>query len=105
MAMEEIIETKINHSLAPVYLEIINESNRHSGPATDSHFKIIAVSDAFEGVSRIQRHRKINQILATELETTIHALSLQLFTLKEWEARHGAVPKSPPCMGGSKQSH
>ena len=101
MSIQNIIESKLNQELQPVHLEIINESNRHAGTAKDSHFKAIVVSDAFEHVSRIQRHRQINEILAEELQQTIHALSLQLFTPSEWEARHGVIPKSPPCMGGS----
>ena len=40
----------------------------HSGPNTESHFKVILVSDEFEDVKLVQRHRRINELLKFELE-------------------------------------
>ncbi len=97
------IEAKIRDALAPAHLEVINESHMHSvPPGSESHFKLVIVSDRFEGEARVQRHQRVNRVLAQELEGTIHALALQTLTPSEWARRDGATPDSPPCLGGSK---
>lgn len=101
MNMQTTIETKLNEALAPEVLEITNESNMHSGPATDSHFKVVAVSDAFEGKMLIARHRMINKALEEELNT-IHALALHTMTPNEYFEKAGKVSESPQCTGGDK---
>lgn len=40
-SMQDTIERKLIEALSPVYLEVINESHMHSGPATESHFKVM----------------------------------------------------------------
>jgi len=101
MSMQEQIETKLTEALAPEFLDVINESHMHSGPATESHFKVIAVSDAFEGKMLIARHRMINTALADELQQ-IHALALHTMTPDEYFDKAGKVADSPQCEGGSK---
>lgn len=98
--MQATIDEKLNKTLAPEFLEIINESNMHSGPATESHFKVVAVSKAFEGKMLIARHRMINEALADELET-IHALSLHTMTPDEYFEKAGKIAESPQCKGDS----
>lgn len=100
MNMQATIDEKLNKTLAPEFLEIINESNMHSGPATESHFKVVAVSKAFEGKMLIARHRMINEALADELET-IHALSLHTMTPDEYFEKAGKIAESPQCKGDS----
>ena len=62
--MEKIIENKIiniiNDNLSPTVLNIVNESFMHSVPPnSESHFKIVVVSDIFKDISNVQRHRLI----------------------------------------------
>lgn len=38
--MQDIIESRLKETLTPTHLEVINESHMHSGPATESHFKV-----------------------------------------------------------------
>ena len=103
MAMQQIIETKIRDTFAPVHLEIVNESHMHSVPPnSETHFKLVVVSDAFAGTPLVQRHRKVNGILADELGGGVHALALQTLTPEEWEKKGGVTAASPNCMGGSK---
>lgn len=52
---------------------------------TSDHFQVIIVSSAFEGVSPIERHRKIYDILGTDVGGAIHALSLKTYTPSQWE--------------------
>lgn len=71
-------------ALEPLRLDILNESEQHAGhrssPGTgESHFRLLIVSAKFEGQSRVQRHRQVNEILADELAGKIHALALRTY--------------------------
>ncbi|MCF9035208.1 BolA family protein, partial [Acinetobacter nectaris] len=48
-------------TLNPSHLEIINESANHGGyyPGKESHFKVIIVSQIFQGMRAVQRHQKV----------------------------------------------
>lgn len=103
MTVQQAIETKLRQALAPAHLEILNESGRHAvPPGSETHFKVVVVSDAFRGKTRIARHQHVNGILAAELAGSVHALSLQTHTAEEWTARGGSVMDSPACLGGGK---
>ena len=102
MNMQTTIENKLNDTIDLEVLEITNESAMHSGPATDSHFKIVAVSKEFEGKMLIARHRMINATLANELQE-IHALALHTMTPDEYFEKSGKVADSPNCGGGGKR--
>lgn len=102
MSIESQIETKLNAGLSLTHLEIINESHMHSGTRLDTHFKVVAVSNDFEGKRLIQRHQTIFGLLSDLMQNPIHALSMHLYTEAEWAEKAGMVPASPNCMGGSK---
>lgn len=81
MRMQQIIERKLNDAFSPQRLEVIDDSQRHAGhaghrPEGETHFNVHIVSDAFKGKTRIERHRMINTVLADELASTVHALSI-----------------------------
>jgi BolA family transcriptional regulator, general stress-responsive regulator len=62
-------------------LDLEDQSHLHAGhagarPSGESHFKLRAVSAAFAGKSRIDRHRMINAVLADELSGPVHALAI-----------------------------
>ena len=99
--MQSIIENKLNETLNPEFLDVINESHMHSGPATESHYKVVAVSNVFEGKMLIARHRMINAALSDELQQ-IHALALHTMTPDEYFEKAGKVADSPQCEGGDK---
>lgn len=91
------IESALNEHFKPKYCEVINESYLHQVPEhAETHFKIILISAQFEGLSRIKRHRMVHQALEAELETGLHALSLSLYSLIEWQ-QHPAIIQSPKC--------
>lgn len=103
MSIATQIHTKITQAMAPEVLEVTNESNRHAvAPGSETHFKLVIVSSQFANQSRVQRHRKVNELLAEELQQGVHALSLKLHTPSEWAEREGKVTPSPSCRGGSK---
>jgi BolA protein len=101
MSVQAIIEEKVQKALQPQTMTVENESHRHSGPATESHFKLTVVAEEFAGQSLVKRHQQLYQLLSEELAGGVHALALHLYTPQEWEERQ-AAPPSPDCRGGSK---
>ena len=103
MSVQQSIQTKIATALAPSHLEVFNESHMHSvPPGSESHFRVVVVSDRFEGLPLVRRHQTVNQILKGEFEDGLHALSMQTLTDAEWRDRGGQTRASPACRGGSK---
>lgn len=104
MIIQKRIEEKINSALDPISLIVLNESDQHSGPpGRESHFRIQVVSEMFEGLSLVDRHRKINEILKEELAQAIHALAIETLTENEWMQRNQKIQASPQCLGGPKK--
>ncbi len=82
------IRDKLTTALAPTRLELEDDSASHAGHAGhdgrgESHFNLIVVSEAFEGLSRVERQRRVYGILAEELADRVHALSLRTLTPAE----------------------
>lgn len=102
VSVEQQIEQRLREGIAPAELRIENESHMHSGDRMDTHFKLVAVSAAFEGKRLVQRHQMIYGLLSDLMQNPIHALAMHLHTPAEWEAQQGFVPASPNCQGGSK---
>jgi BolA protein len=103
--IQKSIQHKLESAFSPLHLEVINESHMHNVPdGSESHFKVVLVSDAFKGEKLINRHRQVNKVLAEELQGNVHALALHTLTPQEWFDQGGKVADSPPCLGGSKQS-
>ncbi|KAF7788990.1 MULTISPECIES: BolA/IbaG family iron-sulfur metabolism protein [Pseudoalteromonas] len=101
MSMQQQIYSKLADAIACKHLNVINESHMHSR-GSESHFKVIAVSEKFAGQRLLQRHRLINEVLKEELAHHIHALAIHTYTPEEYAEQHGEVPDSPSCLGGSK---
>lgn len=101
MSVAYQIEEKLLQTFAPEFMEVINESHRHNVPiASETHFKVVLVTDQFVGQRLLQRHRAVNTTLAAELAGPVHALALHTYTCNEWETNFGTVPLSPKCRGG-----
>ena len=123
---QQQIEQKLAAAFDPVHMEVINTS--HGGVEQESHFKVVLVSDIFEGKRLIARHQSVNKALMEEdgnlgfraspcrtaprvcvphishtrlpLETLADSLEIGAAkTPSEWGANN-AVPESPRCMGG-----
>lgn len=100
--MASRVEKKLRAALAPSHLEITDESTMHAVPeGAESHFRLVVVADAFEGLSAVQRHQVVYRALADEMRDHIHALGLQTMTPAEWAADQERN-QSPECLGGSK---
>ncbi|MEJ8475840.1 BolA family protein [Roseibium algae] len=92
MSMQETITIKLTRAFAPASLDIIDESDKHKGhggwrEGGETHFRVRIVAEAFSGMSRVARHRAINDALATELATTVHALAIEVRAPEDTDPR------------------
>ncbi|MEX3015665.1 BolA family protein [Gymnodinialimonas hymeniacidonis] len=77
----EKIEAALREAFAPRLLEVVDESEAHRGHAGfqeggESHFRVTVESEAFEGLSRIAKHRAVHGAIGADLMSEIHALAL-----------------------------
>lgn len=84
------IRSKLEAALAPVYLDIVDDSMTHAGHAGamesgGGHFSAVIVSEAFEGKTPVQRHQMVYRALGELMRTDIHALSIKAFTPVEYQ--------------------
>lgn len=101
MDVQQTIETKLREQLTPSHLAVTNESHMHNvAPGSQTHFRVLVVSPEFEGLPRLQRHRRVHRALDAELATGVHALAIDAWTEAEWEER-GEASSSPKCRGGA----
>ena len=75
----------LERAFAPSTLEIIDDGARHAGHAAAGrgHFRVLVVSDAFRGCSRLERHRMVYAALAPLLADGVHALAITARTADE----------------------
>ena len=101
--VESQIGQQLQAEFQPAHMEVINESHMHSVPPnSETHFKVVLVSQRFEGKRKVARHQAVYGQLAEQLAGPVHALALHLYTPDEWQARGAPAPQSPDCLGGSK---
>ena len=90
MSIQTTMEKKLNAAFSPNRLQIVNESHLHAGHhheesghhavydgTGETHFRVRIVAPAFAGMSRIERHRAVNALLADELKAGVHALAIE----------------------------
>jgi BolA protein len=84
----ERIEAKLREGLAAVFVEVIDESHLHAGHAGarsgGGHFRATIVSDRFEGLSTVAAQRLVYGVLADEMGSEIHALSMKTVPATDW---------------------
>ena len=93
MTVAQTIREKLTAALAPLELSVEDESARHAGhagarPQGETHFNVRIVAAAFDGMSRVERQRRVHAVLADELSGRVHALALT--TLSPAEASRAA---------------
>ncbi len=82
--------------LQPLHLDIVNESNNHSVPAnSETHFRVVIVSEAFTNKSRVQSHQIVYATVRHLMQNPIHALALHTYTASQWQTANPAP--SPQC--------
>jgi len=96
------MDRKLRAALQPTALEVHNESDQHSVPrGSETHFRVVVVSEVFAGKPLVARHKLVYEVLAAELSSGVHALTITSRTPEEWAASPASLV-SPPCLGGSK---
>lgn len=102
MVEEKIIE-KLTSAFSIHHLAVENESHMHNvPPGSESHFKVVLVSDDFLNKNKVKQHQAVYQVLADELAGPIHALALHTYNVDQWSSMVQA-PNSPDCLGGNKK--
>lgn len=87
------IEEKLKRELRPTELQVEDISYQHAGHAGvrgsdgETHFNVKVVSKEFEGKSLVKRHRLIYDLLQDELQSGLHALSIEAKTRSEVDGR------------------
>ena len=81
MSTKDDIIKKLSEAFVPESLDVVDESHLHEGhaghrPGGETHYRVYIVSPAFQGKSRIERHRMINTALSAELAGSVHALAI-----------------------------
>ncbi len=84
MSTEQTMREQLMVALEPTRLDLVNESHLHAGHAGspgsgESHFRLLVVAPMFEGRSRIERHRLVNDALASLLGNKVHALAIKAY--------------------------
>jgi len=79
--MRDVIASRLRVAFAPESVRVEDESGLHQGhaghrPGGETHFRLYIVAEAFRGKSRLERHRMINAVLASELAGGVHALAI-----------------------------
>ena len=74
--------------MSPVAVDVHDDSHLHAGhagarPGGESHFRIHVVAAAFDGITRVERQRRIYGILADEMAGPVHALQIRAETPAE----------------------
>ena len=82
------MEAKLRAELVPAHLDVIDESHLHAGhsgarPGGETHYRLDIVASAFEGKSRVDRHRLVNALMEEAFNRGLHALALRARTPAE----------------------
>jgi BolA family transcriptional regulator, general stress-responsive regulator len=87
-----LITEIITEKLAATLVEIQDQSDRHKNhagrkqaPIDSGHYDLLVVSPKFENLSLIQCHRLIYAVLAEQMQTQIHALSIRAYSPQQWK--------------------
>jgi len=105
MERKKQIVAMLTEAFALAHLEVVNESHLHSVPPnSETHFKLVLVSEDFEGLPKVRRHQQVYRLLTPLMSEGLHAVALHLHTPSEWSSKSQTAPSSPNCMGGSKSS-
>ena len=88
MSAADYLREKLQQ-LAPVQLDIKDDSARHAGHAgakSGGHYVVRIVSARFAGLGVMQRHRLVYDAAGDLMQNGIHALSITARTPEEMQA-------------------
>jgi BolA family transcriptional regulator, general stress-responsive regulator len=87
MSRLEQIRERLTATFNPQECQLQDESQLHAGHAGAAsgggHYRLRIVSDRFEGLNRINRHRLVYDCLRDMMQAEIHALAIIALTPSE----------------------
>lgn len=90
MDRASFIESTLRTAFVPQHFEIRDDSAKHArhpgAAAGGGHFEVVIVAEAFRGLNRIARQRRVFAALGDAVGNEIHALAMKTFTPEEWAA-------------------
>lgn len=100
VSVRDTIEAKISAELEPSVLIVKDDSEKHATHkglhdghvgvrSNESHFSVVVVSESFQGMNPVKRHRMVNAILQKEFDDGLHALQLSTKTPAEYDKMNG----------------
>jgi len=83
MTRADRIHAALTTRFAPMLLRVEDDSALHAGhagatPEGETHYTVTLESAAFAGLNRVARTRLVNDALAPEFASGLHALALKL---------------------------
>lgn len=83
MSVHNTIAEKLTTRFAPLFLEVIDESEGHRGhggwrEGGETHFRVRIATLQFAGKARVAQHREVMETLDTELKQGVHALAIEV---------------------------
>ena len=83
----EMVRKYLYQDLGADFVEVDDQSHLHVGhsgaAAGGSHFEVLVISKAFEGLATLARHRLVYQALGDAMTQDIHALSIKAYAPNE----------------------
>ncbi len=81
MTRAERIAASLTAAFQPSRLDVVDDSARHAGhsgarPGGETHYTVTIEAEAFRGLGRVERHRRVNAALAAEFDGGLHALGV-----------------------------
>lgn len=89
----EAMRSRLTATFTPLACQLVDESHLHVGHAGAAsgagHFRLHLVSERFEGVNRIGRHRLVYDCLRDMMQSEIHALNITAVAPSELPLQDG----------------
>ena len=80
LELEDIIYQAISTHIGCTHLDVTGDGR---------HFEAIVVSQEFHDKSRVERHRLVYSALGERMREEVHALSMKLYSVEEWNKKNG----------------
>mgnify|MGYP003309095437 CR=1 FL=1 len=82
-----MVRERLYQDLGAEFVEVDDQTHLHAGhsgaAAGGSHFEVVVISKAFEGLATLARHRLVYQAVGDAMTQDIHALSIKAYTPNE----------------------
>tara|TARA_B110000014_G_C19957681_1_gene495601 strand:+ start:100 stop:384 length:285 start_codon:yes stop_codon:yes gene_type:complete len=88
LSIKEAIRAKLAVSMAISHLDINDTTGKHTNHKNFDggfHLNVIIVSEDFENLNILNRHKLVYKALGSMIKNEIHALSMKTFTIEEWK--------------------